>query len=100
MGTQSRWFFCDGFAGSVLRWTFGALWGSRFELDGLGGLFMVFWDRCRHFGFVGSCIVLRGIVIVVFVVVVLRVIMLRACRRCGGCVSGWIFRVSWGSGGS
>ena len=71
-------FFCNVSAGSVLRWTFGALWGSWFELDGLGGLFMVFCDRCRLFGFVGSCLVLRGIVVVVFVVVVERVIMLRA----------------------
>ena len=80
--------FNNGFAGSILRWTFGALWDSRIELDGLRGLFQVLWDQFRHFGFVGSCIVLRGIVIVVFVVVVLRVIMLRACRRCRGCVSG------------
>ena len=39
-------------------------------------------------------------IIVVFVLVVLRFIMVRACRRCGGCVGGWIFMVSWGSGGS
>ena len=64
------------------------MWDSRIELDGLRGLFIVFWDRSRHFGLVGSCIVVRGIVIVVPVVVVVRVIMLRACRRCGGCVSG------------
>ena len=92
--------FCNGFAGSVIRWTVGALWDSRIELDGLRGLFIIFWDRFCHFGFVGLCIVLRGFVIVVFVVVAVLVIMLRACRRFGGCVSGWIFRVVWGSGGS